>query len=436
MGTDENFTTIEILNGLVYCDLEKKFIPKNIKIFSGKIQKMEPSTNASPVSPSSLKIDAENCIVTNTFTDCAVRIKEPGSEYKGTMYSELKSAVGGGITRLVCPPDTDPVLDEPGLVKMLINKSVDFKNAVVKPLGALTQKLDGYQITEMGELFEAGCIGFSQANKPIRDHQVLFKAFQYASNFDFPIWLSPQDPWIGRDGDMHSGLTCTRLGLKGIPDCAETINLVTLLSIAEITNARLHLCRLSSRQSVEIVRKAKKEGLKITADVGIHHLHLTDLDVGAFNTNCKATPPFRAQRDQEALTEGLIDGTIDFICSDHTPVEMEEKTLPFSEATAGQIGTELLLPLTLSWAKRNKIDIYEALKFIGEKPAKMLKDEFHKIEEGEAANVTIFRPNEPWLVQENDLLSQGKNSPFLGYEMYGKVYSTIINGRCVFLKDQ
>ena len=435
MDKEEEFKTIEILNGLVYCNTAKKYISKNITISSGKIQRIDSNIKSGPVSPSSFRIDAKNCVVTGSFTDCAVRIKEPGSEYKGTMYAELKSAVGGGITRLVCPPDTDPVLDEPGLVKMLINKSIEFEKAIVTPLGALTQRLGGKHITEMGELFEAGCIGFSQANQPIRNNQLLLNAFQYASNFDFPIWLSPRDPWIGRDGDMHSGLTCTRLGLKGVPDCAETLSLVTLLRIAELTNARLHLCRLSSLESVEIVRKAKKQGLRITADVGVHYLHLTDLDVGAFNTNCKAIPPFRGQRDRDALTEGLLDGTIDFICSDHTPVDIEEKTLPFSEAAEGQIGTELLLPLTLSWAKRHEIEMHEALNFISNRPATILNEKISKVEEGAVANVTIFGANERWNVEEQTLLSQGKNSPFLGYEMYGKVHATIMNGRLVFLKE-
>ncbi|RZP20835.1 MAG: dihydroorotase [Burkholderiaceae bacterium] len=426
---------MEILNGLVYCNTAKKYIPKNITISSGKIQRIDVNTKSGSASSSSLKINAKNCIVTSSFTDCAVRIKEPGSEYKGTMYSELKSAVAGGITRLVCPPDTDPVLDEPGLVRMLINKSIEFEKAIVTPLGALTQRLEGHDITEMGELFEAGCIGFSQANQPIRDNQVLLNAFQYASNFDFPIWVSPRDPWIGRDGDMHSGLTCTRLGLKGVPVCAETLSLVTLLRIAEMTNARLHLCRLSSLESVDIVREAKKQGLRITADVGIHYLHLTDLDVGAFNTNCKAIPPFRGQRDRDALTEGLLDGTIDFICSDHTPVDTEDKTLPFSEASEGQIGTELLLPLTLSWAKRNKIEMHEALNLISTKAATILNKEVFRVEEGAVANVTVFGVNDSWTVEEQTLLSQGKNSPFLGYEMYGKVHATIMNGRLVFLKN-
>ena len=435
MDKEEEFKTIEILNGLVYCNTAKKYIPKNITICSGKIQRIDLNTKSDPVSRSSIKIDARNCIVTSSFTDCAVRIKEPGSEYKGTMYSELKSAVGGGITRLVCPPDTDPVLDEPGLVKMLINKSIEFEKAIVSPLGALTQNLKGQNITEMGELFEAGCIGFSQANQPIRDNQVLLNAFQYASNFDFPIWLSPRDPWIGRDGDMHSGLTCTRLGLRGVPGCAETLSLLTLLRIAEMTNARLHLCRLSSLESVEIVRKAKKQGLRITADVGVHYLHLTDLDVGDFNTNCKAIPPFRGQRDRDALIEGLLDGTIDFICSDHTPVDIEEKTLPFSEAAEGQTGTELLLPLTLSWAKRHKIEMHEALGLISTKPANILNEKISKVEEGAVANITVFGMNDSWIVEEQTLLSQGKNSPFLGYEMHGKVHATIMNGRLVFLKS-
>ena len=295
-------------------------------------------------------IDASGLVVAPGLVDLSARLREPGYEYKATLESEMQAAMQGGVTSLVCPPDTDPVLDEPGLVEMLKHRARGLNQAHVHPLGALTMGLKGKALTEMAELTEAGCIGFAQAEEPIEDTTVLLRALQYAKTFEYTVWLRPQDAHIGRGGIAHSGPLASRLGLAGVPVMSETIALHTIFELVRATGARVHLCRISSAAGIELIRAAKKEGLPVTCDVGVHHIHMTDADIGFFDSNARVTPPFRSQRDRDAIRAGLYDGAIDAICSDHTPVDDDEKLLPFGEASPGATGLELLLSLTLKWA--------------------------------------------------------------------------------------
>ena len=436
MFSSSEMIDLEISGGSVFSIKTGKFEEKTIRVTGDKIISITSPSQRLKDSEVKKRLHVNGCFVTPGFTDCAVRMRNPGFEHRGTMEIELKAAAAGGLTRVICPPDTSPVLDHAGLVKMLIKQSSFFGTTEVLPLGALTKNLNGQKIAEMGELFDAGCIGFSQANFPVQNTLVLLKAFQYASNFNFPVWMSAIDPWIGNDGDMNSSLTCTRLGLKGIPDYAEALSLETLINLAAQTSVRLHICRVSTRKGVNIIKRAKLEGLNVTADVGVHHLHLTDVDVDPFNTNCKVFPPFRSQRDVDGLTEGLLDGTIDCICSDHTPVDIEKKNLPFPEATAGVIGTELLLPLTISWAKKNSIDMKIAMDMISSKPTDLVGIKGGGLLEGALANLTIFNPEQRWIANEKNLKSQGTNTPFLDYEMFGRVKATIISGSCVYIDEE
>ena len=294
--------------------------------------------------------DAAGLVVSPGLVDLSARLREPGYEYKATLESELQAALQGGVTSLVCPPDTDPVLDEPGLVEMLKYRAKTQDKAHVHPLGALTMGLKGQSLTEMAELTEAGCIGFAQAEEPIEDTTVLLRAMQYANTFGYTVWLRPQDPHIGRGGIAHSGPLASRLGLSGVPVMSETIALHTIFELMRASRARVHLCRISSAAGLELIRAAKAEGLPVTCDVGAHHAHLTDADIGFFDPNARVTPPFRSQRDRDAIRAGLLDGTVDAMCSDHTPVDDDEKLLPFGEASPGATGPELLLSLALQWA--------------------------------------------------------------------------------------
>ena len=380
-------------------------------------------------------IDATGLVVAPGLVDLSARLREPGYEYKATLESEMRAAMHGGVTSLVCPPDTDPVLDEPGLVEMLKHRARGLNQAHVHPLGALTMGLKGEALTEMAELTEAGCIGFSQAEEPVADTNVLLRALQYAKTFGFTVWLRPQDAHIGRGGIAHSGPLASRLGLSGVPVMAETIALHTIFELMRATGARVHLCRISSGAGLELVRVAKKEGLPVTCDVGVHHIHMTDADIGFFDPNARVTPPFRSQRDREAIRAGLLDGTIDAICSDHTPVDDDEKLLPFGEASPGATGLELLLSLALKWsddyaALHHAEDaLSRALSKVSVEPARIAGLAAGTLSPGAVADVVVFDPAARWTVAPAALASQGKHTPFLGYELAGRVMATIVAGQ-------
>jgi dihydroorotase len=378
-------------------------------------------------------IDAAGLVVAPGLVDLSARLREPGYEYKATLESEMQAAVQGGVTTLVCPPDTDPVLDEPGLVEMLKHRARILNQANVHPLGALTVGLKGTALTEMAELTEAGCIGFAQAEEPITDTTVLLRALQYAKTFGYTVWLRPQDPYIGRGGVAHAGPLASRLGLSGVPVMSETIALHTIFELMRASGARVHLCRISSAAALELIRSAKREGLPVTCDVGVHHLHMTDADIGFFDPNARLTPPLRSQRDREAIRAALLDGTIDAVCSDHTPVDDDEKLLPFAEASPGATGLELLLSLMLKWAEEqhdsNSSDaLAQAIRKITADPARMAGLPAGTLSVGANADVVVFDPQARWQVAPGALASQGKHTPFLGYELSGQVKATIVAG--------
>ncbi len=385
-------------------------------------------------------IDAQGLMVMPGLVDLSARLREPGYEYKATLESEMQAAMQGGVTSLVCPPDTEPVLDEPGLVEMLKHRARSLNQAHVYPLGALTVGLRGEALTEMAELTDAGCIGFSQADQPILDTTVLLRALQYAHTFGFTVWLRPQDPYLGRGGIAHSGAVASRLGLSGVPVMAETIALHTIFELIRATGARVHLCRMSSAAGLELVRAAKKEGLPVSCDVGVHHIHLTDMDIGFFDANARMTPPLRAQRDRDAIRLGLLDGTIDAVCSDHAPVDEDEKLLPFGEASPGATGLELLLALTLKWAdesgKRGDGVLAKAIATISSNAAHIAGLPAGRLNVGSVADICLFDPAVLWKVEARALASQGKHTPFLGYELAGQVQATMVAGHVAFQRSK
>jgi dihydroorotase len=381
-------------------------------------------------------IDASGLVVAPGFVDLSARLREPGYEYKATLESEMQAAMQGGVTSLVCPPDTDPVLDEPGLVEMLKHRAKSLNQANVYPLGALTMGLKGEALTEMAELTDAGCIGFAQADCPILDTTVMLRAMQYAKTFDYTVWLRPQDPHLGINGVAHSGPVASRLGLSGVPVMAETIALHTILELVRVTGTRVHLCRMSTAAGIDLVRAAKKEGLPVTCDVGAHHIHLTENDIGFFDSNARLTPPLRSQRDRDAICRGLLDGTIDAICSDHTPVDDDEKLLPFGEASPGATGLELLLSLALKWADdcvdKNQQPLTQAIAKITADAARIVGLPAGQLAVGSVADICLFDPAVRWTVAAKVLASQGKHTPFLGYELSGQVRTTIVAGHIAF----
>jgi len=380
-------------------------------------------------------LDAAGRVVAPGLVDVAARLREPGEEYKATLESEMDAAVAGGVTSLACPPDTDPPLDEPGLVDMLRRRARALARARLYPVGALTVKLQGETLTEMAELAESGCVAFSQANVPLQDTQMLWRALQYARSFGFAVWLRPAEPWLSRGGVAHDGEIATRLGLPGIPSFAETIAICAILEIMRATGTRVHLCRLSSEAGVAMVRAAKREGLPVSCDVGVHHLHLCDVDIGYFDSQCRLDPPLRSQRDREALSAGVADGTIDCVCSDHTPVDDDAKHQPFSEAAPGATGLELLLPLMLRWGALHKRPLAQTLARITCDPARILGVRSGRIEIGAPGDLVMFDPEAPVRLTPDGLKSQGKNTPFLGYELPGRVDATVVAGKVVYERE-
>jgi len=383
-------------------------------------------------------IDATGCIVLPGLVDLAVRLREPGHEHEGMLASEMAAAVAGGVTSVVCPPDTEPVLDEAGLVEMLRHRAEQLKQARLFPLGALTRNLEGEVLTEMLHLTQAGCIGFSQAEVPLANTQVMQRALQYASTFGYTVWLRPQELYLGK-GVAASGPLATRMGLSGVPVAAETIALHTIFELVRATGARVHLCRISSAAGVALVRQAKVEGLPITCDVSINSLHLTDVDIGYFDSRMRLNPPLRQQRDRDALRAGLADGTIDALVSDHTPVDEDAKALPFAQAEPGATGLELLLSLTLKWAQDSALPLAQALGVVTSRPAGVagsslgeLTASAGRLVVGGAADICVFDPNAHWVVEPSALRSQGQHTPFGGYELPGRVRATLVGGHVAY----
>ena len=377
-------------------------------------------------------IDAAGLVVCPGLVDLAARLREPGFEYMATLESEMEAAIAGGVTSLACPPDTDPPLDEPGLVEMLKFRARNLNRARVYPVGALTAGLKGAHLTEMAELADAGCVAFSQADAPFADHQVLYRALQYAATFGFPVWLRAQDSALARHGVAHDGQVATRLGLQGIPACAETVALSAILILARETGARVHVARLSTAEGADMVRRAKRQGLAVTCDIAVHHAHLTEMDIGYFEPNSHLVPPLRSLRDRDALRAALADGTVDAICSDHTPVDEDAKQLPFAAAEPGATGLELLLPLTLKWAEESKTGPLTALAKITSDAARVLGIDAGHLTAGHAADVCIYEPDRYWKIEPASLKSQGRNTPFLNLELKGRVRYTLVEGQVAY----
>jgi len=323
-------------------------------------------------------------------------------------------------------------------VEMLCHRAERLKQARLFPLGALTRSLEGETLTEMLQLTQAGCVGFSQAEIPLANTQVMQRALQYASTFGYTVWLRPQELYLGK-GVAASGPLATRMGLSGVPVAAETIALHTIFELVRATGARVHLCRLSSAAGVDLVRQAKVQGLPVTCDVSINSLHLTDVDMGYFDSRMRLNPPLRQQRDRDALRVGLADGTIDALVSDHTPVDEDAKALPFAQSEPGATGLELLLSLTLKWAKDSGVPLARALAVVTSQPAAVLGSALGalsgcvgRLSVGSVADVCVFDPQADWTVTPSALRSQGHHTPFGGYELPGRVRATVVGGHIAY----
>ena len=378
------------------------------------------------------EINASNKIVCPGFIDLCARLREPGEEYKATIASETAAAVASGITSICCPPDTIPVIDTPAVVELIFQRSSTSKKSKVFPLGALTHGLKGETLAEMDTLKSAGCIGVSNAYAPIVDTEVLRRAFEYAVTCDITVHLYCEDDYLRNNGVAHEGPVSTRLGLPAIPETAETVAVSRALLLIEQTGARVHFCRISTARSIDLLAEAKARGLDVTADVGIAYLHLTDMDISSFNTDCYVLPPLRSQRDKEGLRAGLANGTITAICSDHQPHESDAKSAPFSLTEPGASTIEMLLPLTLQLVRDKNLTLLQAIATLTSAPAKIAGLDTGNLSIGSRADVCIFDPELSWTVARKSLLSAGKNTPFASWEMTGKVTHTLVDGNIIY----
>jgi len=411
---------IEIKNGRVIDP--KNGVDRNTSLFiaDGKIAALDDTPAGFAAEQT---IDATGCVVCPGLIDLGARLN--------SIEAELAAAVAGGVTSVVVPPDADPPLDEPELADRLVHRAKEIAKARVLPLGALTLGLKGERLAELAGLKKAGCVAFSQANVPMIDTEALLRAMEYAATFGFAVWLQPQDYWLSRNGIAHEGEVASRLGLAGIPVAAESIAIATIVQLVRETGCRVHLTRLSSADGVALVKAARDEGLPVTCDIGVHHLLLTDNDIGYFNPHARFSPPLRTQSDRQALSTAAASG-LAAICSDHTPVGADEKLLPFGEAKAGATGLEVLLPLTLKWAEAAGVALPAALARITSAPAEVLGLQRGQLAVGAAADVCVFDPAAIWQLTPEALKSRGKNSPWTGYLLNGKVRKTLVGGRVVY----
>lgn len=385
--------------------------------------------NAETSSDADTVVDASNLIACPGLLDLYARLREPGQEKKGTIASETKAALHGGITKIICSPRTDPVIDETATVELIHRRADDAGFAKVYPLAALTQKLDGEQISELATLARAGCVAASNANVPISNTRILRSIMEYAATFDIQLMFVAQDPHLAADGVMHEGLASTRMGLIGVPVAAETVALGMLMELAWQTGARLHFSRVSSARGLELIRKAKKEGLSITADTSINHLFLTDQNILGYNSLCHISPPARSMHDRNMLREALADGTLDAICTDHAPHEPDSKLAPFPSTSPGISGLDVFLPLLVKLSDETQLPLSDILALASNKPASLLNLTIEGLNTGAVADLVIFTKNENYPCKPEQFRSKGKNSPYQGLELSSRVKHCFVEGK-------
>ena len=403
----------------------------DIRIIAGKIAAIE-AANTIKTDDDTRFIDATGLTVIPGLVDCCARLREPGQEHKATIHSETIAATKAGITTLCCPPDTDPVIDEPAVVEFINQKTGQTAHSRVLTLGALTAGLRGELLSEMHALKLAGCVGLSNCRQPVENSLVLKRAFAYAATFDLRVFIEPDEHWLSAKGCVHEGKIATRLGLKGIPVSAETIAIARALELVAETGVSAHFGRLSSAHGAEMITRAKNEQLPITADVCAHQLHLTEHDISSFNSACHVIPPLRTQRDQEALRNALDNGTFDAICSDHQPHDVDAKQAPFASTEAGISALETFLPLCLRLAQQTSLTLNQVIDKVTHSPAKILGITAGTLSVGANADICIFDADEDWQLTSDAINSHGKNTPFLGWSFQGKVKHTLVRGNLLF----
>jgi dihydroorotase len=422
--------SLQIINGRVIDPANG--VDKNAGVFVDNNGFIVGIGNAPSGFKATTTIDASGKIACPGLVDIHARVREPGLEYKATIESEVQAAASAGITTLVIPPDTNPVVDTPAMAQMIQQRAWRFGLSFIHPLGAMTRGLGGKQLSDMESLDEAGCVGVTNAPFPIKNTLVLRRALEYAASFDLTVFLRPEDPWLLGAGCVHEGEVGTRLGLPGIPEAAETVAVARDLALIEQTGVRAHFCQLSTARAVAMIAEAQDRGLPVTADVTAHHLHLSEHDIGYFNSQCHVMPPLRSERDRDGLRKALQEGVISVVCSDHQPHESDAKLAPFIESEPGISGLETLLPLTLKLVDEGIISMTQAIAVLTSEPADVIGVDTGNLSVGGTADICIFNPDQRWTLEADSMVSRGHNSPFLGWELKGKVSHTVIGGEVVF----
>jgi dihydroorotase len=378
------------------------------------------------------EIDASGCIVCPGLVDLCARMREPGQEHKATIATESVAAAAGGITTLCCPPDTNPVVETPADIELIRLRAEKIGKTRIVTLGALTHGLDGERLSEMAALKNAGCVGVSNALRPLASTLVQRRALEYAATFDLTVFLHPNDHWLSANGCAHEGQVATRLGLPGIPEAAETAAVARDLTLIEQTGIRAHFCRLTTARAVRMVARAQFDGLPVTADVAIPYLYLTDVDISDFDSRCHVIPPLRTTQDRLHLREALKHGTLTAICSDHQPHEADAKLRSFPSTEPGISGLDTLLPLGLRLVDEHVIELNELIHRLTAGPAGILGLPLGTLSVGALADVCIIDPGLIWQLNTDTMRSNGHNTPFMGWEMKGRVMYTLLAGKLVY----
>lgn len=418
-----------VANGLILDPVTQSVKTSNIYVADGIIIAIDHEPDGFEPDQT---IDASRQIISAGLVDLCARLREPGLELKADIDSETRAAASGGITTLCCPPDTDPVIDEPAVVELIHHKAAKATHANVLTLGALTNGLQGQLLSEMSALKAAGCVGLSNSRNPVVNTLILRRAYAYAANCGMTVHIEPDEHWLSAGGCAHDGPVATRLGLQGIAVSAETVAISRALELILETGVKAHFGRLSSAHGIELIRRAKDQGMDITADVSAHQLFLNEMDINSFNSMCHVLPPLRSQRDMEALRHGIREGVIDAICSDHQPHEPDAKQAPFASTEPGISALETLLPLALRLVHEQVVPTYSALSLLTTRPAAILGIHAGVLAVNRPADICTYDPEEDWQLDAAGMLSRGRNTPFAGWNFQGIVRHTILGGRLVY----
>jgi len=420
---------IKITDGRIIDPATGRDKPGTVCIEDGVIRSVSDSADNSRAD---LQIDAKGKWVCPGIIDLSARFGEPGQGSRASIASETRAAASAGVTAACCPPDTHPVIDNTAAVELIHQRTEESGKTRIYPIGALTHGLKGERLAEMYALKQAGCVAVSNGNQPVSNNEILRRTFEYAASTGLVVFIQAQDQHLCNQGVVNEGSISTRLGLTPIPETAETVAVSTALLLIEQTGVRAHFCRLSSARAVAMIAKAKQAGLPVTADVGICHLNLTELDVDGYNVNCHLIPPLRRLEDRDALLQGLLNGTLDAVCSDHHPLNEDSKLAPFNLTSPGASTLEVLLPLMLNLIHRKLLTPLQVFEKLAANPARILNLQSGSLATGQAADIIVIDPDQAWTLNNSELLSAGRNCPFDGWELFGKTTHTIINGQLVY----